>query len=187
MKKQDFIRTMQNDILDCEALIDFTKTFDIYVMKYDGKVYNRKMFDDFNNAKHTWDSGEDYHCICFAHKEGERGDNPTHLEIHRTTADGTWTSDTATCFYYGQRHGESLVVDRRVSYKAFEYQRDKAIESLQQRINEKKEALLHIDEYEALHNEIVTLVNDFQNVCPRYLGGLTPLTYTYVHPLFSEY
>jgi hypothetical protein len=206
MLKQDFIQRTQTQIAINKALVYFTEKFDAYVKKYDGQVYNIRLFEEFNKAELSLHEGG---AVYFprASKEDYKSlpGHPIHIyvlrEVPALMSDGTPYIDRQSLstlkfsddiqfggFESVLKHKDDTFVtaDGRYSYERFQKIAKDAIAQKVNRNQELQKVLDRLDEYESAYNEVCRLNNDLLELLPYELRDKSEIAKTRHRTLFYE-
>lgn len=200
--KKDYIKRVNTQIEAFEALIYFTEKFMLFVREYDGKVYNRKLFDEFNVAGIAYSPKPGVTYKSTAYKEDVDVCRPVSITIQCReveTLDEDFKPKTIVDYLSGytsevrfgtvgsvrNRAGGTFVdAEGRYSYERYVKLAEEKIDSFRSSIKDHRMVIDHLDEYESLHDEIVGIVNSFCDSIPNRILALSKMRGN-IDPLFK--
>lgn len=167
MKRESFIKKMNNQMEVYRMLIYFLGVFETYVRKYDGKVYNVRIRNDFNNSEpHYQGDPSAPHCRVSVEYNG------LSLSVY-TSLKCDYKSIRIESGHSSKCKAQLVGPDNRISLKSYlEIEADWVAE-LNERIAYYTSLLAHLDEYVKMYEEFYLLVQDVRKVLPSELQNLT--------------
>jgi hypothetical protein len=180
MTKQDYIDREKRQIEINDALIYFLGYFTDLVRKYDGKVYNRKLFDEYNEQEYGLGGENGIFYKAKACKADPSIGIPLNIEVD---AYGCYIDDD---FQQRKDYIDLRNHRHRVEFGCYDtvpfvnaegrYDYGRYVELANEKIGELREQtsdirceLSMLDEYEDLHNQVMALVSDTLDKFPKRL------------------
>lgn len=208
--KQKFQEHLRKQAEINNALIEAIQSFATFVKKYDGKVCNCKLFNEYNESGFRTQSlvgyyyakaskptsGDDYqHTEAYISLSGKRKN--THIGDPNYVQDEYLTdnlNDFRATVYFGgvpsykyYKPEESMVnPDNRISYEQFKKLAFAKCKDLEDGIRYLWDLHDKVDQYEALYHEATKFLNDVVAALPYELRQYSEITKTSYTTLFEE-